>query len=92
MTRRWGREGEGGGGTIGKCAAARAVTWVSSDVQQVIEEHQGRSRAGHFRPSFLQMPYRLTTKDMPTGAYPATDGGRGGGGGAWAVPCHGAAT
>ena len=28
MTRRGG--GEGGGGTIGKCSAARAVTWVSS--------------------------------------------------------------
>ena len=33
VTRRGG--GGGGGGTIGKCAAARAVTWVSSGVLTV---------------------------------------------------------
>ena len=31
MTRRGGGEGGGGGG-IGKCSAARAVTWVSSSL------------------------------------------------------------
>ena len=35
-------------------------------MQHVIEGHLARSRAEHFPPGFLQMPYRLTAEGMTT--------------------------